>query len=99
MDMKKKIILCAAVLALSVALVGCDKITDTGNLIDSIEAISDKVTGITQNEVHELLGSPAGKLSGFWGDIYYTSDDKEVIIYYDADGNVEHVKIVEIPIE
>ena len=89
--MKKKIILCVAVLALFVALIGCDKTSDTQKLLDDIGALSDKVTGITQNEVHELLGSPAGKLSGFWGDMYYNSDDQAVIIYYDADGKVKTV--------
>lgn len=99
MLMKKIIILCVAVLALFVALIGCDKISDTRIMLDDIGALSDKVTGITQNEVHELLGSPAGKLSGFWGDMYYNSDDQAVIIYYDADGKVELVKIAEVSAE
>lgn len=47
--MKKIIILCVAVLALFVALIGCDKISDTRKLLDDIGALSDKVTGITQN--------------------------------------------------
>lgn len=99
MLMKKKIILYIAVLALFVALIGCDKASDTKKLLDDIGALSNKVIGITQNEVHELLGSPAGNLSGFWGDVYYNSDDQAVIIYYDADGKVELVKMTEIPAE
>ena len=97
--MKKKISLCAAFLALFVALIGCDKTSDAQKWLDDIEVLSDKVTGITQDEVHELLGSPAGKLSGFWGDMYYNSDEQAVIIYYDADGKVELVKMAEIPTE
>lgn len=97
--MKKKISLCAAILALFVALIGCGKTSDPQKWLDDIEALSDKVTGITQNEVHKLLGSPAGKLSGFWGDMYYNSDEQAVIIYYDADGKVELVKMAEIPTE
>ena len=99
MDMKKKIILCVAVLTLFVALIGCNKTSETQKLLDDIGALSDKVTGITQNEVHELLGSPAGKLSGFWGDMYYNSNEQAVIIYYDANGEVELVKMAEFPAE
>ena len=86
-------------LALFVALIGCNKTSDTQKLLDDIGALSDKITGITQNEVHELLGSPAGKLSGFWGDMYYNSNEQAVIIYYDANGEVELVKMAEFPAE
>ncbi len=30
-------------------------------------------------------------LSGFWGDIWAISDTLKIIVYYDADGLVEHV--------
>ena len=51
--------------------------------------------GTPIDEVHEILGEPDGMLSGFWGDIYLLDNGNEVIIYYDANGLVEHVKAAE----
>lgn len=48
-------------------------------------------------QLNRGLGAPNGMLSGFWGDIWYfgEGDERRIVVYYDGDGLVEHVKIGE----
>lgn len=94
--MKSRIIFYFVVLVLLAMLSGCVNTSHSVELLDDIEELSAQLSGITQKEVHKLLGSPAGTLSGFWGDTYYNSDEQMVIIYYDADGKVELVKMADV---
>ena len=55
--------------------------------------------GMLRDDVHKIMGEPDGMLSGFWGDIYLLDNDNRVIIYYDANGLVEHVKTAETAAE
>ena len=48
--------------------------------------------GHSRDSVIDYWGEPDGMLSGFWGDIWKLNGLGEVIVYYDEDGNVEHIK-------
>jgi beta-lactamase regulating signal transducer with metallopeptidase domain len=48
---------------------------------------------LSRDEVHKKMGKPDGILSGFTGDIYKLDDHLNIIIYYDADSNVNSYKI------
>lgn len=82
-----------------------DSTTDTMELSEVKAFVLEK--GYTQEEVEEKLkgeyrdniiaswGEPDGHLSGFWGEVWFLDDtkDKKIILYYDADGCVENVRI------
>ena len=48
--------------------------------------------GMTVDEVHSILGTHHGMLSGFWGDVYYVDNGHQAIIYYDSNGKVQEVR-------
>lgn len=58
-------------------------------MLDDIDVFNECCSGMSYTTVHMLLGEPSGGLSGFWGDIYFDSNDEAVIIYYDSNGNVD----------
>lgn len=98
----KKYIAPVLKLVFVVALTGCLSSADgTDNLpkLDEIadltqEQLDEKLTGLSQGDVHNSWGEPDGMLSGFWGDIYHVPDHCEsIILYYDADGIVETIKV------
>lgn len=101
----KKLTVLVLVLTFISALVGCanrrDGTADTPEL-DEIsdytqEQLEEKLLGLSNEELHHLWGEPDGMLSGFWGDIWSLSDEskRQIIIYYDADGFVEHILVDE----
>lgn len=59
------------------------------NLLDDIDSFNEHCSGVSLDTVHLLFGNPQGMLSGFWGDIYFNSDNQAVIIYYDENGKVD----------
>ena len=66
-------------------------------LLSNGEYSSDEVlrmlSGIKYKELYEYWGAPDGKLSGFWGDIWYVGNNKQIIVYYNSIGFVENVII------
>lgn len=82
-----------------------DGTTDTMELGEVRGLVIEK--GYTQEEIEEKLkgeyrenilvswGEPDGKLSGFWGEVWFLDEekDKKITLYYDADGCVENVRI------
>lgn len=53
----------------------------------------DSIKGISQKEVHNILGDSLNELSGFWGEGYFIDNGTKVIIYYDSDGNIDVVTV------
>lgn len=53
----------------------------------------DSIKGISQKEVHNILGDSLNELSGFWGEGYFIDNGTKVIVYYDSDGNIDVVTI------
>ncbi len=53
--------------------------------------------GMLRDEVHKIMGEPVGMLSGLFGDIYKLDDGSNIIIYYDAESKVYHIKLTEPP--
>lgn len=51
------------------------------------------IKGISQKEVHNILGDSLNELSGFWGEGYFIDNGKKVIVYYDSGGNIDVVTI------
>lgn len=88
----KKIVISLIVLMAVMCLCSCRNDSSRTHLIEDIEKLSTELHGMSQAEVHELLGKPVGELSGFWGDIYQNSEKQSVIVYYDENGKVELVK-------
>ena len=52
----------------------------------------------SEAEVHEAYGQPSSFLSGFRGDVYRVPEDRLLILYYDEDLKVEHVKL-SVPVD
>ncbi len=106
----KKLIVRASALVCILCLAGCSFGADASDIPD-IKELGGLVTekGYTQEEVLEDLsgqshdslrsawGEPDGMLSGFWGDIWRLSEESnwQMIVYYDGNGCVENIKIVE----
>lgn len=104
----RKIFLFVSVFICALCLAGCSKKSDSDDIL-TLKEINGLVTekGYTENDCLEELsgrhekemaaawGEPDGMLSGFWGDIWYLSDDKQIIVYYDKDGAVENIRIAE----
>lgn len=61
----------------------------------SQEEMEAKLKGEHRDNIIASWGEPDGHLSGFWGEVWFLDDvkDKKVILYYDADGCVENVRI------
>lgn len=61
------------------------------------EQLEEKLLGLSEEDMHNSWGEPDGMLSGFWGDIWHLSDEsnKQIILYYDKDGTVENIRIIE----
>lgn len=98
----KKHIVFVLTLTAALALAGCasrpDGTADTpefGEIADyTQEQLDEKLIGRSQEEIHSAWGEPDGMLSGFRGDIYHVPDGYEsMILYYDADGIVETIKV------
>ena len=63
------------------------------------EEVLEIVNGVYYEDMAAEWGEPSGGLSGFWGDIWSITDGenkKIIIVYYNSDGFVEHVKIDDI---
>lgn len=78
-------------------LTGCGDIADISKLKGyTEEELQDALMGKDRDDIVDAWGEPDGMLSGFWGDIWSLSDDnRQIILYYNGDGNVEHVKVIE----
>lgn len=104
----RKIILFVFVLTCTICLAGCASKSDN-NLMELSEVCAlvagkgyteenfqEKLSGQSREDVIYLWGDPDGMLSGFWGDIWYLGDEsKQIILYYDKDGVVETVRVME----
>lgn len=61
------------------------------------EEVLEIVNGVYYEDLEERWGEHGG-LSGFWGDTWEIENDgnkKQIIVYYDSNGNVENVVIKE----
>ena len=52
--------------------------------------------GRPRDSLIDYWGKPDGMLYGFWGDIWEFTGLAEVIVYYDQNGRIEHIKVNEI---
>lgn len=53
--------------------------------------------GMSHDDVHKIMGEPIGMLSGLFGEIYKLDDGSNMIIYYDAESKVNHIKMAALP--
>ncbi len=51
------------------------------------EAAAEALAEIPREELLEAWGEPDGCLSGLFGDVYKVSEERTVIVYYDAPSN------------
>ncbi len=56
------------------------------------EYVLEQLKGYTNTQLLEMWGE-AGNLSGFWGNVWKINETQNLIIYYDNDGFVEHIKV------
>ncbi|NLG88599.1 MAG: outer membrane protein assembly factor BamE [Clostridiaceae bacterium] len=59
---------------------------------NTLKSWRDIEVGMPREEVHRIMGKPDGMLSGPYGDIYKLDDGSFVIIYYDSESRVNHIK-------
>ena len=106
----KKIILYLLVLTCGLGLEGClgesDK-ADISNIMEISglvtekgyigEDLQDNLLGQTREDIIIAWGDPDGSLFGLFGDVWYLSDEsnKQIVVYYDKDGVVEHILLEE----
>ncbi len=57
------------------------------------EELYDLLHGISSEDIQAKWGEPDGMLSGFRGDTWALEDDYTLILYYDAEGCVDTIKI------
>lgn len=59
--------------------------------------LENSLIGKSHDEIFPAWGEPNEQLHGFWGDVWYLDDSGEkcVTIYYDSNGIVETVKIID----
>ena len=54
-----------------------------------------ELKGFTEEQLSEAWGKPDGMLSGFWGSVWETEGNDEVVVYYNNDnGTVEHINYI-----
>ncbi len=61
--------------------------------LGSSDAENNSLIGYQRDQLHSVWGNPQGMLSGFWGDIWEVDDETNLIVYYDAEGIIEYVKV------
>lgn len=66
---------------------------------DTLTSWQDIEVGMSQDEVHRIMGEPGGMLSGLYGEIYKLDDGSGVVIYYDSESKVNHIKLTELQVE
>lgn len=106
----KKLLAAAAIFACFFGLTSCSRKSDIADITNIIEIsglvaekgyaeedFQDELLGQHRENIIHAWGDPDGMLSGFWGDIWYLSDEsnKQIILYYDKDGIVENIRIAE----
>ncbi len=84
--MKKKyfLILCGVIIFLLTAYY----IKDMQAKEEEAMTFSNIVKGMSQDDVHQILGEPTGILSGFYGDTYILENGTTIIIYYNHETKV-----------
>ncbi len=67
--------------------------TDGIPQLDSVYA-TEEVEGSTREQLIAKWGSPDGKLSGFYGDVWQVNGNDELIAYYGNDDTVQEIKYI-----
>ena len=55
---------------------------------------AEQLQGYKNTQLMEVWGEPDSFLSGMWGDIWETNNSYHIIVYYDSNGVVEYVKVM-----
>ena len=55
---------------------------------------TEQLQGYKNTQLMEVWGEPDSCLSGMWGDIWKTNNTYYIIVYYDRNGVVEHVTVM-----
>ena len=53
-----------------------------------------QLQGYKNTQLMEVWGEPDSCLSGMWGDIWETNNTYYLIVYYDSNGVVEHIMVM-----
>lgn len=86
---------------LILSMTACGKEDSAAVKLEDIAILSEETletlfSGMPREDIHEAWGEPDGMLSGLWGDIYKIPDsDRQIIVYYDADGLISNIKIID----
>lgn len=62
--------------------------------IEGSEWATEKLQGYNEEQLSKVWGSPDGMLSGFWGSIWNTDGNDQIVVYYADDGTVQHVNYI-----
>ncbi len=60
---------------------------------------ADRLSDYNHIQLAEAWGEPDGGLSGLWGDIWQADSSYSIIVYYDSNGFVNHVKLHKLSTE
>ena len=55
---------------------------------------TEQLQGYKNTQLMEVWGEPDSCLSGMWGDIWETNNTYYLIVYYDSNGVVEHIMVM-----
>ena len=92
--MKKCVSIVLALVIMTVLLSSCMASFPTKERVaaQTREEATELLKNKTAKEIYDNWGEPDGTLSGFYGDIYICND-KNIVIYYDADSKVTDVLV------
>ena len=55
---------------------------------------AEQLQGYKNTQLMEVWGEPDSFLSGMWGDIWETNNTYYIIVYYDSNGVIKNVKVM-----
>ena len=55
---------------------------------------AEQLQGYKNAQLMEVWGEPDSCLSGMWGDIWETNNTYHIIVYYDSNGVIKNVKVM-----
>ena len=109
--MKKKLLVFLIIILIAAGLVGAwfygyynhknwDNIPSKEIMLDYLkeqgeEYATGKLEGYTRDSIVYIWGEPDGTLFGMWGEIWETKEGDAIIVYFDSEGKVSHVKLAE----
>ncbi len=88
-----------------ICIIVCTAALSSNKSLDNIPSLSlirtngsewgtSELKGYNEEQLSEIWGEPDGMLSGFWGSVWKTDGNDEIVVYYNENSTVEHVNYI-----